>query len=136
MSFDEDGNNLISEDVIKFNAVSSNEKPGIQAIATTGDDLRPTAQNACVIRDAKYKRLGTLALLAGIDLLTGKAIPYIGETHKSSDFIELLKKLDARYHEEDVIRIVCDNHSAHKSKEARNYLATKPEARFVFCVYT
>ena len=31
------------------------------------------------------------------------------------------------YLEGDVIRIICDNHSAHKSKEVQNYLATKPE---------
>ena len=84
------------------------------------------------MRDAEYRRLGTLSLLAGIDLLTGEAIPYVRETHKSSDFIELLKKLDARYPEGDIISIVCNNHSAHKSKETRNYLATRPEGRFVF----
>ena len=84
------------------------------------------------MRDAEYKRLGTLSLLAGIDLLTGEAIPYGSTTHRSSDFIELLKKLDDRYPERDIIRIVCDNHSAHKSKETRNYLATRPEGRFVF----
>ena len=44
----------------------------------------------------------------------------------------LLKKLDAKYPKEDVIRIICDNHSAHKSKEVQNYLATKPDGRFVF----
>ena len=54
------------------------------------------------------------------------------QQHKSSDFIELLKKLDDRYPERDIIRIVCDNHSAHKSKETRNYLATRSEGRFVF----
>ena len=132
MQFDEDGNIIIPENGIMVHTVSCDEKPGIQAIATTGDDLRPTAQNGCVMRDAEYKRLGTLSLLAGIDLLTGEAIPYVSEIHKSSDFIELLKKLDARYPEGDVIRIVCDNHSAHKSKETRNYLATRPEGRFVF----
>ncbi len=132
MQFDENGNIIIPEDGPMVHTVSCDEKPGIQAIATTGDDLRPTAQNGCVMRDAEYNRLGTLSLLAGIDLLTGEAIPYVSETHKSSDFIELLKKLDARYPEGDVIRIVCDNHSAHKSKETRNYLATKPEGRFVF----
>ena len=36
------------------------------------------------------------------------------------------------YPENDVIRIICDNHSAHKSKEVKNYLATKSEGRFVF----
>ena len=36
------------------------------------------------------------------------------------------------YPEGDIVRIICDNHSAHKSKEVQNYLATKPEGRFVF----
>ena len=71
-------------------------------------------------------------MLAGIDLLTGIAIPLVSETHKSSDFIGLLKKLDSMYPEGDVIRIICDNHSAHKSKETRAYLAACPEGRFVF----
>ena len=132
MQFDENGQLIIPVDEPMVHTVSCDEKPGIQAIATTGDDLRPTAENGCVLRDAEYRRLGTLSLLAGIDLLTGEAIPYVSETHKSSDFIELLKKLDARYPEGDIIRIVCDNHSAHKSKETRNYLATRPEGRFVF----
>ena len=83
-------------------------------------------------RDYEYKRLGTLSLIAGIDLLTGIAIPVVSETHKSSDFICLLKKLDERYPEGDIIRIICDNHSAHKSKEVQNYLATKPEGRYIF----
>ena len=132
MQFDEDGNIIIPENEPMVHTVSCDEKPGIQAIATTGDDLRPTPENGRVMRDAEYKRLGTLSLLAGIDLLTGEAIPYVSETHKSADFIELLKLLDQRYPEDDIIRIVCDNHSAHKSKETRNYLATRPEGRFVF----
>ena len=132
MQFDENGQIIIPKDEPMVHTVSCDEKPGIQAIATTGNDLRPTTENGCVMRDAEYRRLGTLSLLAGIDLLTGVAIPYVSETHKSSDFIELLRKLDAMYPEGDVIRIVCDNHSAHKSKETRNWLATKPEGRFVF----
>lgn len=132
MQFDENGSVIIPEDAPMVHTVSCDEKPGIQAIATTGDDLRPTAKTGCVYRDAEYKRLGTLSLLAGIDLLTGIAIPVVSETHKSSDFITLLKKLDAMYPQGDTIRIVCDNHSAHKSKETRNYLSTLPEGRFVF----
>ena len=60
------------------------------------------------------------------------AIPLVSESHKSSDFINLLKKLDSRNPEGDVIRIICDNHSDHKSKETKKYLATRPEGRFVF----
>lgn len=132
MQFDENGNLIIPEDEPMVHTVSCDEKPGIQAIATTGADLRPTAETGCVYRDAEYRRLGTLSLLAGIDLLTGIAIPVVSETHKSSDFITLLKKLDEMYPKGDIIRIVCDNHSAHKSKETRNYLSTLPEGRFVF----
>ena len=132
MQFDENGSVIIPEDAPMVHTVSCDEKPGIQAIATTGDDLRPTAKTGCVYRDAEYKRLGTLSLLAGIDLLTGIAIPVVSETHKSSDFITFLKKLDTMYPQGDIIRIVCDNHSAHKSKETRNYLSTLPEGRFVF----
>lgn len=132
MQFDENGEIIIPEKEPMVPTVSCDEKPGIQAIATTGDDLRPTIETGCVYRDTEYKRLGTLSLLAGIDLLTGTAIPFVSETHKSSDFIILLKKLDEMYPKEDIIRIVCDNHSAHKSKETRNYLSTLPEGRFVF----
>lgn len=132
MQFDEDGNVIIPEDDPMIHTLSCDEKPGIQAIATTGDDLRPTRENGCVYRDAEYKRLGTLSLLAGIDLLTGIAVPLVSETHKSSDFIELLKKFDSMYPKQDIIRIVCDNHSAHKSKEVKNYLRTLPAGRFVF----
>lgn len=132
MQFDENGDIIVSTDSPMIHTISCDEKPGIQAIATTSDDLRPTEGNSCVYRDYEYKRLGTLSLIAGIDLLTGIAIPVVSETHKSSDFICLLKKIDEMYPEGDVIRIICDNHSAHKSKEVQNYLATKPEGRYVF----
>lgn len=132
MQFDENGDIIIPSESPMIHTISCDEKPGIQAIATTSDDLRPKAGNGCVYRDYEYKRLGTLSLIAGIDLLTGIAVPVVSETHKSSDFICLLKKLDEMYPEGDVIRIICDNHSAHKSKEVQNYLATKPEGRYVF----
>ena len=132
MQFDENGNNIIPTNGPMIHTISCDEKPGIQAIATTSDDLRPTNGKGCVYRDYEYKRLGTLSLIAGIDLLTGIAVPVVSETHKSSDFICLLKKLDEKYPQEDVIRIICDNHSAHKSKEVQNYLVTKQERRFVF----
>lgn len=132
MQFDENGDIIVPEGAPMVHTISCDEKPGIQAIATTSEDLRPSGKNGCIYRDYEYKRLGTLSLIAGLDLLTGEAIPVVSETHKSSDFINLLNKLDEKYPEGDIIRIVCDNHSAHKSKEVQNYLATKPEGRFVF----
>ena len=132
MQFDENGDLIVPDDYKLTITVSYDEKPGIQAISNTAPDLRPTPEHGEVYRDAEYKRLGTLSLLAGIDLLTGEAIPLVSETHKSSDFIEFLKILDKKYPSQDTIRIILDNHSAHTSKETRRFLDTLPKGRFKF----
>ena len=132
MQFDENGDLIVPDDYKLTITVSYDEKPGIQAISNTAPDLRPTSEHGEVYRDAEYKRLGTLSLLAGIDLLTGEAIPLVSETHKSSDFIEFLKILDKKYPSQDTIRIILDNHSAHTSKETRRFLDTMPKGRFKF----
>ena len=132
MQFDENGNIIVPDDYNLTITVSYDEKPGIQAIANTSDDLRPTERNGEVLRDYEYKRLGTVSLLAGIDLLTGEAIPLVSDTHKSADFVRFLKILDLKYPAQDTIRIILDNHSAHTSKETKAFLSTMPEWRFEF----
>lgn len=132
MQFDKNGDIIVPGDGHMTHTLSYDEKPGIQVIANKYPDYNPTAENGFVRRDYEYVRLGTLSLLAGIDLLTGEAIPLVSESHKSSDFIQFLKILDAKYPEGDTIRLILDNHSAHTSKETRLYLATLPEDRFIF----
>ena len=132
MQFDDNGEIIIPDDGHLTHTISYDEKPGIQAIDNKYPDHNPTAENGFVRRDYEYVRRGTLSLLAGIDLLTGESIPLISKSHKSSDFIEFLKILDAKYPEGDTIQLILDNHSAHKSKETQKYLATLPEDRFVF----
>ena len=132
MRFDDDGKLIPYEgEEPETHTVSYDEKPGIQAIATTSPDLPPREGNGATYRDYEYVRHGTLSLLAGLDLVTGEAIPLVRETHKSSDFIEFLKILDSKYPKGDKIRLVLDNHSAHTSKETRAFLATIP-GRFEF----
>jgi transposase len=130
MQFDELGQLLPFKD-IKINTLSYDEKPGIQAVSNTSADRMPTTTNGYRQRDYEYKRLGTISLLAGIDLLTGEAIPLISRTHKSSDFIKFLKILDSKYPKEERIRLILDNHSAHVSKETNKFLLTLPD-RFEF----
>lgn len=132
LQFDGNGNIIIPDGGHLTHTISYDEKPGIQAIANKYADHNPTEKNGYIRRDYEYVRLGTLSLLAGIDLLTGEAIPLVSQTHKSADFIEFLKILDAKYPEGDTIRLILDNHSAHTSKETRRFLATLPEERFVF----
>jgi len=130
--FDENGELLpFSEDDQVVHVLSYDEKPGIQAIATTSDDLSPDKRHKTFSRDYEYKRLGTVSLLAGIDLQTGEAIPLVRESHTSKDYIDFLKLLDAKYPKEDKIRLVLDNLKVHTSEETRKYLAGVP-GRFEF----
>src|SRR3954447_23870683 len=113
--------------------VSYDEKPGIQAIATTAPDLPPEpGEHATLAREHEYKRHGTVSLLAGIDLVTGKVHALVKDRHRSREFIEFLKLLDAAYPVRTAIKLILDNHSAHISKETRTWLAGRPEHRFEF----
>jgi transposase len=112
--------------------VCVDEKPGIQAIANTAPDLAPVpGVHPTVARDHEYKRMGTVSILAAIDLHDGHVIARVEDRHRSAEFILLLKDLDAYYPEGVTIRVVLDNHSAHISKETRRYLESRP-GRFIY----
>ena len=132
MQFDESGKLIpFTEDGQVIHVLSYDEKPGIQAIATTSEDLMPNEDHPTISRDYEYRRLGTVSLLAGIDLQTGEAIPLVRESHNSRDYIGFLKLLDDKYPKGDKIRLVLDNLKIHSSEDTRRYLATVP-GRFEF----
>jgi transposase len=113
--------------------ISYDEKPGIQAIANTAADLPPEpGLHATFARDHEYKRYGTVSLLAGIDLLTGQVHALVKDRHRSREFIEFLKLIDAAYPAHTAIKLILDNHSAHISKETKAWLADQPAGRFEF----
>jgi hypothetical protein len=96
--------------------VSFDEKPGIQAMPTTAPDLSPVpGVYSTFARDHEDKRQGTLSLLAGIDLLTGEVYTLVKDRHRSREFVEFLKLLDAAYPANTVIKLILDNHSANIS---------------------
>jgi transposase len=123
-----------SEDVQpKVAIISYDEKPGIQAIGSTAADLPPQpGSHEGWGRDHEYKRHGTLSLLAGIDLLTGKVHASVENRHRSREFVGFLRKLDAAYPTDTAIKLILDNHSAHVSKETKAWLAAQPKGRFTF----
>jgi transposase len=113
--------------------VSYDEKPGIQALATTAPDRPPLpGTSPTVMRDHEYKRHGTLTLMAGIDLLTGHVHALVKDRHRSREFIEFLKLLDAVYPADTAIEVILDNHSAHVSRETTSWLSAQPIGRFAF----
>ena len=130
MQFDE-SRNLIPFEGMPVYVLSYDENPGLQAIATTSEDQCPDENHLTISRDYEYRRLGTVSLLAAIDLQTGEAIPLVRDKHSSKEYIEFLKFLDEKYPKGDKIRLALDNLKVHTSNETRRYLATIPE-RFEF----
>jgi transposase len=112
--------------------VSMDEKPGVQAIKNIAPDIMPDpGGQSRILRDYEYKRLGTLSILAALDLHDGHVIAQVHDKHRSREFISLLMEMDAYYPPQSTIRIILDNHSAHISKETMQYLATRP-GRFTY----
>jgi len=112
--------------------VSIDEKPGVQAIQNIAPDLPPEpGKRTSLRRDYEYKRLGTLSILAALDLHDGHVIAQVHERHRSREFISLLEELDSYYPAICTIRVILDNHSAHISKETMQYLKSKPN-RFIY----
>ena len=120
----------ISPDIV---TVSVDEKPGVQAIKNIAPDLKPNLEKGYkqIQRDYEYKRLGTVSILAGLDLHTGKVIAQVHDRHRSREFISFLKEIDQTYPQNCSIRLILDNHSAHISKETMAYLKTVPN-RFIY----
>lgn len=113
--------------------ISYDEKPGIQAVANTSPDLPPQpGVHSTFARDHEYQRNGTVSLLAGIDLLTGQVHALVKDRHRSREFIEFLKVVDAAYPAHTAIHLILDNHSAHISRETKAWLAEQPVGRFEF----
>ena len=106
--------------------ISYDEKPGIQAVGNVAPDLPPGPGHGAWSRDYEYRRLGTVSLLAGIDLLTGEVSGLVRDSHTSADFIDFLRLLDGKYAGELKISVILDNHSVHRSREVMDFLAQKP----------
>lgn len=107
--------------------LSYDEKPGLQAIAPTAPDRPPQpGRHPTVQRDHEYKRLGTVTLSAAMDLVSGVVHHALTQRHRSCEFVAFLRRLDASYPAEWRICLLLDNHSAHRSRETRRFLDSRP----------
>lgn len=117
--------------------VSFDEKPGVQILSKRYPDHLPLqhhGSNGTLLRDYQYVRHGTLSLLSAMDLVTGYVHFSLEERHRSKEVIAFLSRLDAYYPKKALIKVILDNHSAHTSKETRDYLK-EHSGRFE-CIFT
>lgn len=71
-------------------------------------------------------RHGTADLLAAFALLTGLVYGIVRRQHRSAEFIELLRLLDALVPKDQVIHLVLDPVRLHHSAEVAVYVAYRP----------
>ena len=96
--------------------LSYDEKPGIQAIATTAPDLRPKPGKPCLgQRDHEYKRLGTATLSATVDLVSG----FVHHAVTAASLARVLAFPEPRcaYPPRLAICLLLGNHSAHAPRD-------------------
>ena len=73
-------------------------------------------------------------MLASIDLLNTKVYGMVADRHRSGELVQCLEMVDARTYSKDLkMRIVQASHSAHISKERRQYRPSVPN-RFDFII--
>ena len=113
--------------------VSDDEKPGIQAIATTAPDLcpspartRPSRAIMNINATARSACWPASTCLPARFTLWSRIATAAANSSNSS------RLLDAAYPAHTAIKLILDNHSAHISKETKAWLAEQPAGRFEF----
>ncbi len=103
--------------------LSVDEKTQMQALSRTQPEL-PARPGDTRKQTATYKRNGTLALMAALEVQSGKITAKTIENNNSQTFLEFLKDLDCIYEGKE-LHIIADNLSAHKNKDVLAWVESK-----------
>jgi hypothetical protein len=95
--------------------VSIDELSGIQALERIAPSL-PMRPGKVERREFEYVRHGTQALIAALDVATGKVTGSVADTRTEADFVAFLEALFAAAVPSMRWRIVCDNLDIHMSE--------------------
>lgn len=103
--------------------LSVDEKTGMQAKSRT-NPTKPARPGLIERREFEYRRNGTAALFAALDVHSGEVIWESKERNRSVDFIAFLEHLDRVTPRDLTLHLVLDNGSSHVSKQTRQWLDT------------
>jgi hypothetical protein len=105
-----------------IHVVSTDEKPGIQALERDGATL-PTRTGQVERREFNYIRHGTQVLTSNLDLATGKILTStIADTRTEVDFVQHIERLIQSDPNAGFI-ILCDQLNTHKSESLVRFIA-------------
>ena len=101
------------------------EKSQIQALDRT-QPMLPLTPGMPAKRTHDYVRHGTTTLFAALDVATGKVIGETHRRHRSSEFLQFLRTIEANVPPALDIHLVMDNYGTHKTDTIKRWLAARP----------
>jgi transposase len=107
------------------------EKSQIQALSRSQPVL-PMRAGQLKRRTHDYMRHGVTSLFAALDVATGKVLGKCYRRHRSVEFLDFLKRIDAAVPAELNIHLVLDNYGTHKTALVRQWLQKRPRYHLHF----
>jgi len=110
---------------IKAMVLCVDEKSQIQALDRT-QPLLPLAPGIPERRTHDYARHGTTTLFAALDIATGEVIGEMHRRHRSTEFLQFLRTIEANVPPKMEVHLVMDNYGTHKTPTIRAWFARNP----------
>jgi transposase len=104
------------------------EKTGIQALDRT-QPLLPLSAKKPRSWTNEYVRHGTQALLAALEIATGKVMAHVKQRRTSVNFLRFMNDVAAAFPDRD-LHVVLDNLNIHKNEAAQRWLKRHPRVHF------
>lgn len=110
---------------LKAMVLCVDEKSQIQALDRT-QPILPLAPGVAERRTHDYMRHGTTTLFAALDIATGEVIGELHRRHRSTEFLQFLRTIDANVPPELNVHLVMDNYGTHKTPSIKAWFARHP----------
>ena len=107
------------------------EKSQIQALSRTQPVL-PMRAGQLERRTHDYQRHGVTSLFAALDIATGNVLGKCYRRHRSAEFLDVLKRIDAAVPADMEVHLVLDNYGTHKTAMVRQWLQKRPRYHLHF----
>lgn len=110
---------------LKAMVLCVDEKSQIQALDRT-QPILPLAPGIPERRTHDYMRHGTTTLFAALDIATGEVIGELHRRHRSNEFLQFLRTIDANVPSELDVHLIMDNYGTHKTPTIKAWFARHP----------
>lgn len=107
------------------------EKSQVQALDRT-QPLLPLAPGQAERRSHDYKRHGTTALFAALDVATGNVLGRCYRRHRATEFRRFLDAIDATVPADLDVHLIMDNYATHKAPKIKAWFAKRPRYHLHF----